>query len=216
MRTNESTYIPAGHKHRLENPGKLDLVMIEVRAAATWERTVSCGLKIVTDASERRREPGMTTRRLRMFHVWHGLQTLPGHPALLSRLDANRSAAAVARSSDAVVLPVPSHIARQYLARAECWAQSQPPGAGPRCPRKWLAHRRAASATDSSPLCAESLLQHLDECCELDRPVVADVVQPIGRVARRRDPAASCPRWGGAAAPHRECGPPLPRYRPRR
>ncbi len=30
--TNESTYIPAGHKHRLENPGKVDLVMIEVQS----------------------------------------------------------------------------------------------------------------------------------------------------------------------------------------
>jgi mannose-1-phosphate guanylyltransferase len=29
--SNESTYIPAGHRHRLENPGKLDLVMIEVQ-----------------------------------------------------------------------------------------------------------------------------------------------------------------------------------------
>jgi len=29
--TNESTYIPAGHRHRLENPGKLQLVMIEVQ-----------------------------------------------------------------------------------------------------------------------------------------------------------------------------------------
>ncbi|NMF90630.1 mannose-1-phosphate guanylyltransferase/mannose-6-phosphate isomerase [Aromatoleum petrolei] len=28
---NESTYIPAGHKHRLENPGLMDLVMIEVQ-----------------------------------------------------------------------------------------------------------------------------------------------------------------------------------------
>lgn len=28
---NESTYIPAGHKHRLENPGEDDLVMIEVQ-----------------------------------------------------------------------------------------------------------------------------------------------------------------------------------------
>lgn len=28
---NESTYIPAGHRHRLENPGVLDLVMIEVQ-----------------------------------------------------------------------------------------------------------------------------------------------------------------------------------------
>jgi len=32
VRTNESTFIPAGHKHRLENPGKLDLVMIEVQS----------------------------------------------------------------------------------------------------------------------------------------------------------------------------------------
>ena len=31
VRTNESTYIPAGHKHRLENPGLLNLVMIEVQ-----------------------------------------------------------------------------------------------------------------------------------------------------------------------------------------
>lgn len=29
---NESTYIPAGHKHRLENPGLMDLVMIEVQS----------------------------------------------------------------------------------------------------------------------------------------------------------------------------------------
>jgi mannose-1-phosphate guanylyltransferase len=30
--TNQSTYIPAGHKHRLENPGVIDLVMIEVQS----------------------------------------------------------------------------------------------------------------------------------------------------------------------------------------
>lgn len=29
---NESTYIPAGHRHRVENPGVLDLVMIEVQS----------------------------------------------------------------------------------------------------------------------------------------------------------------------------------------
>lgn len=29
---NESTYIPAGHRHRLENPGLMDLVMIEVQS----------------------------------------------------------------------------------------------------------------------------------------------------------------------------------------
>ncbi|MDX8380403.1 MAG: mannose-1-phosphate guanylyltransferase/mannose-6-phosphate isomerase [Gallionella sp.] len=32
INTNESTYIPAGHKHRLENPGLLNLVMIEVQS----------------------------------------------------------------------------------------------------------------------------------------------------------------------------------------
>jgi mannose-1-phosphate guanylyltransferase len=32
LNTNESTYIPAGHKHRLENPGLLELVMIEVQS----------------------------------------------------------------------------------------------------------------------------------------------------------------------------------------
>ena len=32
VRTNESTYIPAGQKHRLENPGKIPLVMIEVQS----------------------------------------------------------------------------------------------------------------------------------------------------------------------------------------
>lgn len=32
VHTNESTYIPAGHKHRLENPGLLTLVMIEVQS----------------------------------------------------------------------------------------------------------------------------------------------------------------------------------------
>ncbi|TQV61509.1 MAG: mannose-1-phosphate guanylyltransferase/mannose-6-phosphate isomerase, partial [Halothiobacillaceae bacterium] len=30
--TNESTFIPAGHVHRLENPGVIDLVMIEVQS----------------------------------------------------------------------------------------------------------------------------------------------------------------------------------------
>ncbi|MFZ4077414.1 MAG: mannose-1-phosphate guanylyltransferase/mannose-6-phosphate isomerase [Legionellaceae bacterium] len=32
VRTNESTYIPAGHRHRLENPGVRALVMIEVQS----------------------------------------------------------------------------------------------------------------------------------------------------------------------------------------
>jgi mannose-1-phosphate guanylyltransferase len=32
LRTDESTYIPAGHRHRLENPGLLDLMMIEVQS----------------------------------------------------------------------------------------------------------------------------------------------------------------------------------------
>ncbi len=32
VRKNESTYIPAGHRHRLQNPGRLNLVMIEVQS----------------------------------------------------------------------------------------------------------------------------------------------------------------------------------------
>lgn len=32
INTNESTFIPAGHKHRLENPGVIDLIMIEVQS----------------------------------------------------------------------------------------------------------------------------------------------------------------------------------------
>lgn len=32
VRKNESTYIPAGHQHRLENPGLVDLVLIEVQS----------------------------------------------------------------------------------------------------------------------------------------------------------------------------------------
>lgn len=32
LNSNESTYIPAGHKHRLSNPGIIDLVMIEVQS----------------------------------------------------------------------------------------------------------------------------------------------------------------------------------------
>ena len=32
INTNESTYIPAGHQHRLENPGVIDLVLIEVQS----------------------------------------------------------------------------------------------------------------------------------------------------------------------------------------
>jgi len=32
VRTNESTFISSGHKHRLENPGKVDLVLIEVQS----------------------------------------------------------------------------------------------------------------------------------------------------------------------------------------
>jgi mannose-1-phosphate guanylyltransferase len=32
LHTNHSTYIPAGHQHRLSNPGICDLVMIEVQS----------------------------------------------------------------------------------------------------------------------------------------------------------------------------------------
>jgi mannose-1-phosphate guanylyltransferase len=34
LKTNESTYIPAGQKHRVENPGLIDLIMIEVQSGS--------------------------------------------------------------------------------------------------------------------------------------------------------------------------------------
>lgn len=37
LKANESTYIPAGHKHRLENPGLIDLVMIEAQVGEYLE-----------------------------------------------------------------------------------------------------------------------------------------------------------------------------------
>ena len=37
LKANESTYIPAGHKHRLENPGRIDLVMIEAQVGEYLE-----------------------------------------------------------------------------------------------------------------------------------------------------------------------------------
>jgi mannose-6-phosphate isomerase-like protein (cupin superfamily) len=38
---NESTYVPVGAKHRLENPGRVPLTLIEVSAVTTWARTTS-------------------------------------------------------------------------------------------------------------------------------------------------------------------------------
>jgi len=37
LQSNESTYIPAGDKHRLENPGRIDLVMIEAQVGEYLE-----------------------------------------------------------------------------------------------------------------------------------------------------------------------------------
>ena len=34
IRADESTFIPAGHKHRLANPGEEDLVIIEVQTGS--------------------------------------------------------------------------------------------------------------------------------------------------------------------------------------
>nr|WP_281242401.1 phosphomannose isomerase type II C-terminal cupin domain [Solimonas aquatica] len=34
VRANESSYIPAGHRHRLENPGEEDAVIVEVQSGS--------------------------------------------------------------------------------------------------------------------------------------------------------------------------------------
>lgn len=37
VRTNKSAYIAAGHRHRLENPGLIKLLMIEVQSGSYLE-----------------------------------------------------------------------------------------------------------------------------------------------------------------------------------
>jgi mannose-1-phosphate guanylyltransferase len=37
LKTNESTFIPSGEKHRLENPGKVPLIIIEVQSGEYLE-----------------------------------------------------------------------------------------------------------------------------------------------------------------------------------
>ena len=40
LKDNQSIYIPIGHKHRLSNPGKLTLFIIEVQSGNTLGRTI--------------------------------------------------------------------------------------------------------------------------------------------------------------------------------
>jgi hypothetical protein len=49
---NQSTYIPLGEVHRLENPGKVMLELIEVQSGSTWAKTISCALRIPTGVTE--------------------------------------------------------------------------------------------------------------------------------------------------------------------
>lgn len=41
LNSNESTFIRAGHKHRLRNPGVIDLVLIEVQSGDYLGKTIS-------------------------------------------------------------------------------------------------------------------------------------------------------------------------------
>ena len=53
VRENESVYIPIGTEHRLENPGKLPLQLIEVQSGPIWARTTSCAWPTATAAPDR-------------------------------------------------------------------------------------------------------------------------------------------------------------------
>jgi mannose-6-phosphate isomerase-like protein (cupin superfamily) len=47
---NESTFIPAGHQHRLTNPGKDLCVLIEVQTVLIWVKMILCACKTTMDA----------------------------------------------------------------------------------------------------------------------------------------------------------------------
>jgi mannose-6-phosphate isomerase-like protein (cupin superfamily) len=45
---NESVYIPLGETHRMANPGKLPMYLIEVQTGPIWARTTSCATRTST------------------------------------------------------------------------------------------------------------------------------------------------------------------------
>ena len=47
---NESTYIPIGATHRIENPGKVALHIVEVQSGSISARTTSCASRTITAA----------------------------------------------------------------------------------------------------------------------------------------------------------------------
>jgi len=54
---NESTFIPMGTRHRIENPGKVTLHIIEVQSGSYLARTTSCASRTSTGAKEPANEP---------------------------------------------------------------------------------------------------------------------------------------------------------------
>ena len=50
LEENQSTYIPIGVKHRIENPGMIPLEIIEVQSGSYRGRTTSCASRMSTDA----------------------------------------------------------------------------------------------------------------------------------------------------------------------
>jgi oxalate decarboxylase/phosphoglucose isomerase-like protein (cupin superfamily) len=49
---NQSVYIPLGAVHRMANPGKLPMYLIEVQTGPIWARTTSCATRTSTTAPE--------------------------------------------------------------------------------------------------------------------------------------------------------------------
>ena len=49
---NKSTYVPMGAVHRLADPGRIPLELVEVQPGHTWAKTTSCGSKTSTAARQ--------------------------------------------------------------------------------------------------------------------------------------------------------------------
>jgi mannose-1-phosphate guanylyltransferase/mannose-6-phosphate isomerase len=77
LHENESVYVPLGLKHRLKNPGRIDLELIEVQTEVIWERTISSGLRtiiIVLNAIQRSRDVGSEVACRRRLVTYKFLQ----------------------------------------------------------------------------------------------------------------------------------------------
>jgi len=61
LRENESIFVPLGCMHRLENPGKVPLNLIEIQSGAFWARMTSSACRTSITESEFQFAAGLLT-----------------------------------------------------------------------------------------------------------------------------------------------------------